>query len=84
VAYDVQLASRARKMFADDLAVREQAMFGELAFLVAGRVAVAASADGGLLVRVEAARAPSKNPGPKPLPQHGRSICYLGGMSVAT
>jgi TfoX/Sxy family transcriptional regulator of competence genes len=44
-------------MFADDLAVREQAMFGGLAFLVDGRVAVAASADGGLLVRVDAARA---------------------------
>jgi TfoX/Sxy family transcriptional regulator of competence genes len=57
VAYDVQLASRVRKMFADDPAVREQAMFGGRAFLVGGRVAVAASADGGLLVRVEAARA---------------------------
>jgi TfoX/Sxy family transcriptional regulator of competence genes len=57
VAYDTQLAARVRKMFADDPAVREQAMFGGLAFLVADRVAVAASAGGGLLVRVETARA---------------------------
>lgn len=45
MAYDVQLGVRVRKMFADDPAVREQTMFGGLAFLVAGRVAVAASAD---------------------------------------
>ena len=49
MAYDVQLAARVRKMFADDPAVRDQAMFGARAFLVAGRVALAASADGGLL-----------------------------------
>lgn len=52
MAYDAQLAARVREMFADDPAVREPTMVGALAFLVAGRVAVAASADGGLLVRV--------------------------------
>lgn len=52
MAYNPQLADRIRRMFADDPEVREQAMFGALAFLVAGRIAVAASADGGLLVRV--------------------------------
>jgi hypothetical protein len=35
VAYDAQLAARVRKMFADDPAVREQTMFGALAFGVA-------------------------------------------------
>lgn len=57
MAYDAQLAARLREMFADNPAVREQAMFGGLAFLVDGRVAVAASAHGGLLVRVDTARA---------------------------
>lgn len=57
MVYDAQLAARVREMFADGPPVREQAMFGGLAFLVAGRIAVAASADGGLLVRVGAARA---------------------------
>jgi TfoX N-terminal domain len=56
VAYDRQLAARVREMFADDLALREQPMFGALAFLVAGRMAVAASAGGGLLVRVDTAQ----------------------------
>lgn len=38
MGYDAQLAARVREMFADDLAVREQAMFGGVAFLVAGRI----------------------------------------------
>jgi TfoX N-terminal domain len=57
VAYDAQLAARVREMFADDPTVREQTMFGARAFLVADRVAVAASADGGLMVRVDPAHA---------------------------
>lgn len=57
VAYDRQLAARVREMFADDMALREQPMFGALAFLIGDRMAVAASADGGLLVRVDTAQA---------------------------
>jgi TfoX/Sxy family transcriptional regulator of competence genes len=57
VAYDRQLAARVREMFADDMALREQPMFGALAFLLSDRMAVAASADGGLLVRVDTAQA---------------------------
>ncbi|MDT5045152.1 MAG: hypothetical protein QOG75_1005 [Mycobacterium sp.] len=57
MAYDPQVAARVRDMFADDPAVREQTMFGARAFPVADRVAVAASADGGLMVRVDPAHA---------------------------
>lgn len=57
MAYDAQLAARIREVFTDGPPTREQAMFGGLAFLVAGRIAVAASSDGGLLVRVGAGRA---------------------------
>jgi hypothetical protein len=56
VAYDTHLAARVRKLLADNRGVHEQAMFGGLAFLVAGRLAVAASGQGGLLVRVDPAR----------------------------
>jgi hypothetical protein len=35
---DAQFAARVREMFADDLAEREQTMFGALAFLVDRRV----------------------------------------------
>lgn len=57
MAYDAQLVARVREIFAAGPPVREQAMFGGLAFLVADRIAVAASSAGGLLVRVGAARA---------------------------
>jgi hypothetical protein len=57
VAYDVDLANRVREMLVDGSPVTEQTMFGGLAFLFAGRVAVAASGQGGLLVRVDPARA---------------------------
>jgi TfoX/Sxy family transcriptional regulator of competence genes len=57
VAYDVNLAHRVRERLADGSLVTEKKMFGGLAFLVAGKVAVAASGQGGLLVRVDPARA---------------------------
>lgn len=56
MAYDTHLAARVREQLADHPGVHEQAMFGGLAFLVAGRIAVAASSQGGgLLVRVDPA-----------------------------
>lgn len=76
VAYDVQLAARVREMFADDPVVREQTMFGALAFLIDDRVAVAASADGGLLVRVDAARAEQllRTTAAQPVEMKGRTM----------
>jgi TfoX/Sxy family transcriptional regulator of competence genes len=55
VAYDKDLADRIRTLLPDDGAVSEQAMFGGLAFLVAGNMAIAASGQGGVLVRVDPA-----------------------------
>ena len=55
MAYDKELADRIRELLPDDPAVSEQAMFGGLAFLVGGNMAVAASGQGGLLVRVDPA-----------------------------
>jgi TfoX/Sxy family transcriptional regulator of competence genes len=50
--YDEDLADRIRDLIeADELT--EQRMFGGLAFLVVGHMAVAASGQGGLLVRVD-------------------------------
>ncbi|MGH9096010.1 MAG: TfoX/Sxy family protein [Acidimicrobiales bacterium] len=43
-------------MLGDESRVTEKRMFGGLAFLVATKVAVAASSQGGLLVRVDPAR----------------------------
>ena len=55
MAYDERLAERIRALLADDADVTEQRMFGGLAFLVAGNMAVAASGQGGLMVRVDPA-----------------------------
>src|SRR5919109_655931 len=55
VAYDEELARRIRELVADEPALTEKKMFGGLAFLVAGNMAVAASGQGGLLVRVDPA-----------------------------
>jgi TfoX/Sxy family transcriptional regulator of competence genes len=55
MAYDEDLANRIRELIAGDADVTEKRMFGGLAFLVAGNMAVAASGQGGLLVRVDPA-----------------------------
>jgi len=51
--YDEQLADRIRVLSADEPGLTEKKMFGGLAFLVNGNMAVAASGQGGLLVRVD-------------------------------
>ena len=55
MAYDTQLADRIRELLAGEADVTEQRMFGGLAFLIHGNMAVAASGQGGVLVRVDPA-----------------------------
>jgi hypothetical protein len=51
--YDEDLANRIRELITDEPSVTEQRMFGGLAFLVGGNMSVAASGQGGLMVRVD-------------------------------
>ncbi len=53
MAYDEDLANRIRELIAADADVTEKRMFGGLAFLVGGHMSVAASREGGLMVRVD-------------------------------
>jgi TfoX/Sxy family transcriptional regulator of competence genes len=53
VAYDEELADRIRELVGSKSDLTEQKMFGGLAFLVGGNMAVAASGQGGILVRVD-------------------------------
>jgi TfoX/Sxy family transcriptional regulator of competence genes len=53
MAYDEELAERIRELVAGERGVKEQKMFGGLAFLVGGNMAIAASGQGGVLVRVD-------------------------------
>jgi hypothetical protein len=54
VAYDADLADRIRELLAaDGHELNEVRMFGGLAFLIRGNMAVAASGQGGIMVRVD-------------------------------
>jgi TfoX/Sxy family transcriptional regulator of competence genes len=53
MAYDEQLAARIRELVRDEPGLTEKKMFGGLAFLVNGNMAIAASGQGGVLVRVD-------------------------------
>ena len=55
MAYDEDLADRIRELSIDESDITEKKMFGGLAFLIGGNMAVAASGQGGLLVRVDPA-----------------------------
>lgn len=50
MAYDEDLAARIRELLPN---AEEKKMFGGLAFLIGGNMAVAASGQGGMLVRVD-------------------------------
>lgn len=76
MAYDSELADRIRSLLADEQAVDEKRMFGGLAFLVHGNMAVAASGQGGLLVRVDPERSDEllDEPGVAPMVMRGREM----------
>jgi len=76
MAYDEELAGRLRAFVGDEPGLTEQRMFGGLAFLVNGNMAIAASGQGGLLVRVDPAEAAGlveKTAG-YPMEMRGRSM----------
>jgi TfoX/Sxy family transcriptional regulator of competence genes len=51
--YDEDLANRVRELISAESAVTEMSMFGGLAFLLAGNMAVGISSKGGLMVRMD-------------------------------
>ena len=53
MAYDEALADRIRELIGRERGLTEKKMFGGLAFLVGGNMAIAASGQGGVLVRVD-------------------------------
>jgi TfoX/Sxy family transcriptional regulator of competence genes len=52
MSYEEDLAHRVRELLADEHGLSEMSMFGGLAFLLDGNMAVAASSKGGLMLRV--------------------------------
>jgi hypothetical protein len=55
VAYDIELADRIRFLIGTGPGITEKKMFGGLAFLIGGNMAISASGQGGALVRVDPA-----------------------------
>jgi TfoX/Sxy family transcriptional regulator of competence genes len=55
VAYDEDLAERIRDLLSGEADLGEQKMFGGLAFLLGGNMAVCASREGGILARIDPA-----------------------------
>jgi TfoX N-terminal domain len=53
MAYDEDLANRIRELIGSEAGLAEKKMFGGLAFLINGNMSVAASGQGGILVRVD-------------------------------
>jgi TfoX/Sxy family transcriptional regulator of competence genes len=76
MAYDEDLANRIRELVASEVDVTEKRMFGGLAFLVGGNMSVAASGQGGLMVRVdpEDADALVAKPHAQPFEMRGRAM----------
>lgn len=81
MAYDVELAHQLRELLGDDPSlsdhvVTEKAMFGGLAFLVDGHMALAAGSDGGMLLRVDPdqTQALLADPQARPMEMRGREM----------
>ncbi len=53
MAYDEELADRIRALLDDRAGLTEKKMFGGLGFMIGGNMAIAASGQGGILVRVD-------------------------------
>ena len=76
MAYDEELAARIRELIAGRSSLSEQKMFGGLAFLIRGNMAIAASGEGGLLVRVDPAESDElvARTGARPMEMRGRKM----------
>ena len=59
VAYDEELVDRIRELVRGEPGLTEKKMFGGLAFLIGGNMSVAASGQGGILVRVDPTQSPA-------------------------
>jgi TfoX/Sxy family transcriptional regulator of competence genes len=76
MAYDEELAERIRQVLADQPGIVEKRMFGGLAFLIGGNMSVAASGQGGLLVRCDPDESDAllKEPHASPMVMRGRPM----------
>ena len=83
MAYDQELADRVREHVEPENGLTEKRMFGGLAFLINGNMAVSASSKGGLMLRVDPAEIETllQEPHAQPFEMRGREM--TGWLRVA-
>jgi TfoX/Sxy family transcriptional regulator of competence genes len=76
MAYDEELADRVRAHVEQESGLTEKRMFGGLAFLINGHMAVSASSKGGLMVRIDPADTETllREPNARPFEMRGREM----------
>ncbi len=89
MAYDEELANRIREVLEDEPGLRERKMFGGLAFLIGGNLAVSVSRRGGLMVRADPAGSDQlvATTAAEPMVMQGREMrgwLYLEATDVRT
>ena len=84
MTYDEELAHRIRELVGEAPGLTELKMFGGLAFLIGGNMAVAASGQGGILVRVDPAQSEAlvASTAAHPMEMRGRELA--GWLRVDT
>jgi hypothetical protein len=84
MAYDEALAARIRDHIGAAPDLSEKKMFGGLAFLIGGNMAVAASGQGGIMVRVDPAESDALVSATPAYPMEMRGKQMAGWLRVAT
>ena len=82
MAYDEELAARIRELVAGEPNLTEQKMFGGLAFLIGGNMAVAASGQGGILVHMDKAESEELDDDDERIPMEMRGRQMAGWLRV--
>ena len=84
MAYDEELADRIRELLVGEPDLTEKKMFGGLAFLIGGNMAVGASGQGGILVRVDPEQSDELVAGSAAAPMEMRGRQMQGWLRVDT
>lgn len=84
MAYDLELVERLRDRLIGEADYSEKKMFGGLAFLLAGRMVLAAGSQGGLMLRVDPRHSDELLADPRITPQEMRGRELAGWLHVGT
>jgi TfoX/Sxy family transcriptional regulator of competence genes len=82
MAYDEDLAERIRELISAERGLSERKMFGGLGFMIKGNMAIAASGQGGVLVRVDPAKSDALVSKTKARPMEMRGKQMTGWLRV--